>query len=731
MSYQVLYIIPRAEAPATAGAAGTCVCTEDTPAPLLQELKETTRVRRTAWGSPSFLYRTLEAGEKIYHVMTCLRPCPDGTLAHHLVFTEAETAVLRREEVRPTPAGIMFALCREQFWPLSTLPDSPPKLTIEAESLPDPTVQPTWKRLTGHKSTAKKLNESPFDARCALLMPRESDSLAVLRLLHESDWLTSLCGWGVSFCTAADAADVNTSLRRFACAEGSAAALAAQRAGLPSFPVRQEKERLTPTRAYRPEYVYAEEEDALFYPVARKLSRTARQRLWWTAAAALPVAAVLLFIGRNYLPHPVPPAAPTAEPPAAPQQEPPAPTAAEEPQQPAEQPASVAPAVLLPGSELPDALVQAAAQGTLQLTDGELRVGLFGAEGCIIRTLTAEHPATLIPDAAGYSLRYDEETAPLHLRLILENGRLQDVTLNGSPAAADFTLPDKGQRLILIPLMQDVDGGTARFAKLPATWPPGRYLACDKQLTLTPPSAAYPYGKLQIGRGIPALPAEGGGSARINFPLGLPDLGTDNRIPDPQNELPADYGYRWRLRTGKATLTVVRDIAAAVHLSFEHRMNAYCGGTAAEGDSYFSLATLYGLATLLENSKTLPPAERDKALQDYARLFTDAAFRRLVEEEILPPADHALCRSAEGAADDSPRGEQQRQELAALLTPANCFKIREAVAQQVQPTLRSGYEAAVKSLPPAPHPVLQLRRVTLQEDGSLEWQFRLYPATEP
>ena len=736
MSYQVLYIIPRTEAPATADAAGACVCTDDTPAPLLKELKESTRARRTAWGSPSFLYRTLEAGEKIYHAMTSLRPTPEGTLVHHLVFTEEETAVLRREEVRPTPAGIMFALSREQFWPLENLPASPPRLEIKAEALPDPSVQATWKRMTGHKSTAKKLNESPFDARCVLIMPRASDSLAVLRLLHESDWLTELCGWGVSFCTAADAADVNTTLRRIACDEGSAAALAAQRAGLPTFAVRQEETRLTPTRAYRPEYVYAEEDDALFYPVSRKLSHQTKQGALWATAAVLPVAAVLLFIGGGYLTSmpmlmPPLPVAPSSETPTTQQPEPPAPPTTEEPPPPAEQPTATAPAVLLPGTELPAALLQAAEQEPLRITEGELRVGLFGAAGCIIRTLAEEHPAVLEPNGTGYSLRYEDKEAPLHLRIFLEGGQLQDVTLNGSPAAADFTLPSNGQRIILIPLMQDIDGGPAKFGKLPATWSIKGYLSCDKLLALTPPVAAYPYGRLQIGRGVPALPMQGGGIARLSFPLALPDLGTANLIPDPQNDLPADYGYRWRVSNGKASLTVVRDITAAVHRSFEQRMNAYCGGAAAEGDSYFSLATLYSLATLLENGETLPPAERDKAVQDYARLFTDAAFHRLVTEEILPPADHALCLSPEEAADASPRGEQRRQELAALLTPANCFKIREAVAQQVLPTLRTGYETAVRSLPPAPRPILQLRHVSLQGDGRLEWQFRLYSATEP
>lgn len=733
MSYQVLYMIPAHVSSATEETKEVCLFSPDTPEPLLQELKDNTRPRRTAWGNPSFLYRTLEAGEKMYHSMTCLRSTADGTMVHHLVFTEAETAVLRREEARPTPAGIIAALCKMRFWAMYGVPETLPRLAIEAEALPDPSVQATWKHLTGHKTNAGRLNDSPYDARCTLIMPRSADSYDVLCLLHESDWLSSACGWGVSFCTSADEADVNASLRRIACAEGGAAANAARRAGLACFTVRQEAQRLTPTRTYRPEYVYAEEEDALFYPIARKLSREARQRLTWILLATVPVAAALLFIGRTYLPplpvlHPAVPGTPPAapEPETVPQ---PLPTESEEPQHPEPTSHPAEPAVVMPGEALPETLVQAAAKGTVELTRGELRVGLLGAEGCIIRTLTEEHPAQLARNAAGYSIIYDTGDAPLHISITLTNRGTDNILLNGTPAAVDFTLPYNGQRILLIPRIADIDGGAAELKPLPAVWPPQRYIPCDKLLAPTPPSAAYPYGKLQPGRGVPALP-QAGSSDKILFPLSLPDVGCTATVPEPENELPDAYRYRWKLRSRSAQLTVERDLTPAVRQSFERRMNSYCAGTAGDGDTFFSLATLYGLATLLEASD-LPPAKRAAAEADYFRLYTDEAFCRLVKESILPAADHALCLTPQDAADTSPYAQKCRQELAAMLTPANCFKIREAVAQQVQPALREGYEQAVRAIPPAPHPLLQLRHVTLQHDGSLKWLFRLYPATEP
>lgn len=737
MSYQVLYILSRTEVPPTA--AGTCVCSTETPEPLLKELRESTRLRRTAWGQTAFLYRTLEAGEKIYHVMTCMNGTEGGVLVHHLAFTEAETAVLRREDMRPTPAGIMAALQQEKFWPQAALPDAPPHLSIDGEALPTPAAQPTWKRLTGHKSTAKRLIESPFDARCALILPRTAESADVLRLLHESDWLTGTCGWGVSFCTAADEEDVNTTLRRIACAEGSAAERVARRAGIPCFTVRKEQRRLTPTRAYRPEYVYTEEDDACFYPVARKISRETKRQMLWGLLAATPVAAVLTFIGRPYLP-PIPlPRLPSAiapgalaeqNPTAAPIHNSPtilamqsdtgtlniAPQNIGTPAEPA------APTVLQHGSELPPELNNGVGEESA-LTQGELRIGLLGADGCTVRPLSDEHPALFTRDAAGFSLRYHAKDAPLELRITVSNGTVEQVSLNGTPAAADFTLPNNGQRLIFIPRIEAIDGGQAALKEPPPTWPPKRYIPCDKLLAPTPPTEAYPYGKLQIGRGVPPVPAEGL-SCKINFPLTLPDLGCPNIVSKPQNELPTAYRYRWKQRTGNARLTVELPLAEAVQQGFDRRMNAYCGGTAGEGDSFFSLATLYGIVSRLEIAD-LPAEERAAALGDYMRLFRETAFRRLVKEEILPPADHALCPEPEGAAEaDSPR----MQETDALLTPANCFKIREAVAQQVLPALATAYETAVQALPPAPHPVLQLHRVTLLPDGSLQWDFRLIPA---
>lgn len=729
MSYQVLYTIPSAAAePVAAG----CVCSADTPLPLLQELRENTRMRKTDIGGPVFLYRTLEAGEKMYHIMTCINNTAAGTLVHHLAFTEAETAILRREEARPTPAGIMAALLRERFWPLAELPPEPPRPFIEAEALPDPSVQATWKSLTGHKSTAQRLNESPYDARCALLLPRGSATAEVLHLLHESDWLSSTCGWGVSFCTAADAEDVNTLMRRIACAEGGATARAAQRAGLPCFPIRKEKERLTPTRTYRPEYVYTEEADERFYPVARKLNRRRRQQAAWVLLPTALVTATLMLIGRSYLPAPQQPRPTVSPAPAAvTQAEEPQPAAVPEPAaapQHAEEPQVTAvPAVLMPGDTLPQELFRDMAQGAIPLTQGELRVGRMGEQEGISRSLTEEQPALLAQDSAGFSIRCETGgEAPLTVSVALADGKVGNVTLGGAPAAVDFILPATGQRLIILPPTAVSDSGAAEFKPLPASWPPNRYIPCDKLLELTPGSAHYPYGRLQLGKGIPPL-SQLLRHARLTYTLALPDLGTAPVIPDPLNELPASYRYRWKVKNGTALLTVIRDLAPAILRQAETRLNTYCAGTAGAGDNFFSLATLYGIAARLESAE-LTAADRSAAEADYAKLFTDAAFCRLVKEEILSPADHALCLSAEEASADTPEAHRRRQETAALLTPANCFKIREAVAQQVQPTLRSAYEAAAQALPPAPHPLLQLHHVSLTEDGRLQWQFRLYPA---
>lgn len=319
MPYQLLYTLSAGAAPST-GAAGGCVCSENMPPGVQQELMAAIHLRRAAAGEPVFLYFVFAAGGRIYHAMVCTAAAktPDSATVHALVFAESETAILQRQDMHPTPAGVMAGLLRTGFWQKYPLPETPPRLAIHEDSLPLAEGCPTWTRLSGNGNNAAKPNEKPYDARCAYLLPPHTAAEDVLCLFHESDSLTPACGWGVSFCTAGDGTDAGSALRRTVCTEGSAALRAARMAGRPCFPVRKATQNTVAVSAYRPQYFYTEEEDALFYPVRRKLPRRTRSGLLWVLGCAAVIAAALYLLSRGGTvprrPAAAPPAAATAHP---------------------------------------------------------------------------------------------------------------------------------------------------------------------------------------------------------------------------------------------------------------------------------------------------------------------------------------------------------------------------------------------------------------------------------
>ncbi len=152
-----------------------------------------------------YAYRPYEVAGKSYHVLSRSCDTREGCrLAHHLAMTEDEAAAMARHEAGPTPAGLMLALAKQQFW-LDALPaagelDRAPKLS--ATALPDASVQPTWKALTNHKDNARSFYTSPYAGDCLALLPPGTPVEDVLGLFHESDWLVPTLGWERGFTTA-------------------------------------------------------------------------------------------------------------------------------------------------------------------------------------------------------------------------------------------------------------------------------------------------------------------------------------------------------------------------------------------------------------------------------------------------------------------------------------------------------------------------------------------------
>lgn len=159
-----------------------------------------------------FSYQTVVCGGSTFHVLTCIQRIETSQSsiptwsAHHLALTQDEVLTLRRNASRPTPAGLIMALSRiglwKSQWDAETIyiEDEP---TLTAAALPDPSLQPTWKKLTEHKSNARAFLVAPYDRDCIIIMPDGSNTEDILMLCHESDWLSSSRGWGKTFTTQA------------------------------------------------------------------------------------------------------------------------------------------------------------------------------------------------------------------------------------------------------------------------------------------------------------------------------------------------------------------------------------------------------------------------------------------------------------------------------------------------------------------------------------------------
>lgn len=187
------------------------LCTRLTALSIMREPKG-----KAATTGPQFSYSVIDHAGVAWHVLSCVqnagadysgRGCH---IAHHLVFHQDEIHTLLSSILRPTPSGITLALYRTGFW-CAKWEGAPRFLNgepeLSPEDLPDASNQPTWKRLTQHKSNARAFYTAPFHRDCLVTVPRHTPSTDVLQLFHESDWLTQTRGWGVTYTTEADDAD--------------------------------------------------------------------------------------------------------------------------------------------------------------------------------------------------------------------------------------------------------------------------------------------------------------------------------------------------------------------------------------------------------------------------------------------------------------------------------------------------------------------------------------------
>lgn len=234
---------------------GTVARSEKLSKALCARLTALSVLREPRGGSgitgPQFSYNIIDHAGIAWHVLSCVqnagadysgRGCH---IAHHLVLHQDEIRELLKSALRPTPAGITLALHNAGFW-MKQWTGNPRFLTgdpaLSPNDLPDAAAQPTWKKLTGHKSNARAFFTPPFERDCLVTVAEGTSSIDILNLFHESDWLTHTRGWGVTYTTLADDADSYAETLRMVTTPGSPLIQRALRTGHPVLNIEKDME---------------------------------------------------------------------------------------------------------------------------------------------------------------------------------------------------------------------------------------------------------------------------------------------------------------------------------------------------------------------------------------------------------------------------------------------------------------------------------------------------------
>ena len=316
---------------------GTVARSENMPRTLCAQLTALSILREPRGGratsGPQFSYTLLGNAGVAWHVLTCTQSAGADYsgrmchIAHHLLLSQEEVRNLLANEMRPTPAGLLLALQKRDFWQRKW--EGAPRYLTEGpiltrDDLPSADAQPTWKKLTGHKSNARAFFTPPFDRDCLVTVPPGTPSVDILGLYHESDWLTQSQGWGVSFTTEADESDSFAETLRMVATHESPLVQRAMRTGHPVLRIEQNMKIPQPPASATPpqsnvlqpapprqegeltrtlsrsvsHYYYTEEPDWLMYDV-----RPARGRSPYIAAGITALAVLGLATGYICMPE--------------------------------------------------------------------------------------------------------------------------------------------------------------------------------------------------------------------------------------------------------------------------------------------------------------------------------------------------------------------------------------------------------------------------------------------
>ena len=265
MPFQLIYTSAPQLLDSASSGYGTVACSEKLSKSLRSRLAALSVYReprgKAATRGPQFSYHVFTHGGTLWHVLTCAQLAGadysgrNSFLAHHLILSQDEITALNASAMRITPAGVCLALSRKGFW-VNKWQGEPRYLSgvpaLSPGDVPDASTQPTWKKITGHKSNARAFFTSPFQRECLITFESATTSADILHLFHESDWLTHTHGWGTSFTTEADDADSFSETHRMVTGKESPLVQRAIRTGRPILFIAPDMELPMPELADEP-----------------------------------------------------------------------------------------------------------------------------------------------------------------------------------------------------------------------------------------------------------------------------------------------------------------------------------------------------------------------------------------------------------------------------------------------------------------------------------------------
>lgn len=182
-----------------------------------------------------YTYHTEEIAGGIQHILTVVSPIGSGHTyrAQHLVLSQKEVQTACALSAEPlTPARMAPAAALLD-------PGAPAAVAaIISSSLPAEEhylsrADSAWQELTGSAAHAQLLLAEPYRRGCIVTVPPGTDSLRLLRLLHESQQLSPILGWGIPFSTSAAEGEEPDARRYTFTTPGSPLHLLARRSACP------------------------------------------------------------------------------------------------------------------------------------------------------------------------------------------------------------------------------------------------------------------------------------------------------------------------------------------------------------------------------------------------------------------------------------------------------------------------------------------------------------------